>query len=295
MVFLKEGFLKVFRIFEEYFLLLLGIAVAGFGLEGFLIPNGFIDGGITGISLLISFLTPISISLLLFLFNIPFIILAKRQIGKNFAFKAFLAILVLAASLAIINYPVITSDKLLVAIFGGVLLGAGIGLAVRGGGVLDGTEILSIYLNRKINLTVGEIIFIINILIFSFAAIFLGIESALYSVLTYLSASKMVDFIIQGIEEYIGVTIISEKSEEIRKKIVMDLGKGVTIYSGKRGYSYKGEGKKVDILFTVVTRLEVLKVKNEILAIDSHAVVIEQSIKDARGGVIKKRPLPSED
>src|SRR3989344_4755856 len=154
MVFLKEGFLKVFRIFEEYFLLLLGIAVAGFGLEGFLIPNGFIDGGITGISLLISFLTPISISLLLFLFNIPFIILAKRQIGKNFAFKAFLAILVLAASLAIINYPVITSDKLLVAIFGGVLLGAGIGLAVRGGGGLDGTEILSIYLNRKINLTV---------------------------------------------------------------------------------------------------------------------------------------------
>ena len=295
MVFLKEGFLKVFRIFEEYFLLLLGIAVAGFGLEGFLIPNGFIDGGITGISLLISFLTPISISLLLFLFNIPFIILAKRQIGKNFAFKAFLAILVLAASLAIINYPVITSDKLLVAIFGGVLLGAGIGLAVRGGGGLDGTEILSIYLNRKINLTVGEIIFIINIIIFSFAAIFLGIESALYSVLTYLSASKMVDFIIQGIEEYIGVTIISEKSEEIRKKIVMDLGKGVTIYSGKRGYSYKGEGKKVDILFTVVTRLEVLKVKNEILAIDSHAVVIEQSIKDARGGVIKKRPLPSED
>ncbi len=295
MVFGKGGFLRIFRVFEEYFLLLLGIAVAGFGLEGFLIPNGFIDGGITGISLLISFLSPISISLLLFLFNIPFIILARRQIGKTFAFKAFLAILGLAVSLTLIAYPVITSDKLLVAIFGGVLLGAGIGLAVRGGGVLDGTEILSIYLNRKINLTVGEIIFIINILIFSFAAIFLGIEAALYSVLTYLSASKTVDFIIQGIEEYIGITIISERSEAIRKKIVMDLGKGVTIYSGKRGYSYRGEGKKLDIIFTVVTRLEVLKVKNEILAIDSNAVVIEHGIKDARGGVIKKRPLPSED
>ncbi|MBI2044420.1 YitT family protein [Candidatus Pacearchaeota archaeon] len=295
MVFEAKNFLRVFRLFEEYFLLVLGVLIAGFGLEGFLIPNGFIDGGVTGISLLVSFLTPISISILLFLFNIPFIILARKQIGKIFAFKAFLAIVGLAVSLTLISYPVITSDKLLVAIFGGVLLGSGIGLAVRGGGVLDGTEILSVYLNKKINLSIGEIIFIINILIFSVAAIFLSIESALYSILTYLSAAKTVDFIIQGIEEYMGMTIISKKSEQIRRKLVKDLKKGVTVYHGQRGYAESGERKNIEILFTAVTRLEVLKIKNEILGIDPNAVIIEQTIKEVKGGLIKKRPLPTEN
>jgi uncharacterized membrane-anchored protein YitT (DUF2179 family) len=197
----------------------------------------------------------------------------------------------LSLCLIFIDYPTITSDKLLVSIFGGFLLGAGVGLSVRGGGVLDGTETLSIYLSRKLNLTMGEIIFMLNLVIFSFAALLLSIEAALYSILTYLSASKTVDFIIQGIEEYIGLIIISDESEEIRKKITKDLGKGVTVYCGKKGYSEKEQCKNLDILFTVVTRLEVLKIKNEISTIDPHAVIIEHSVREVKGGMVKKRPL----
>ncbi len=287
-----EGAFKfVFRVFKESFLIILGIFLAGFGLEGFLIPNGFIDGGITGVSLLMHFLTPIPFPILLFLINLPFIFLAKKQIGKNFAFKTFLAVLGLSLSLLIINYPVITSDKLLVSIFGGFFLGAGIGLSVRGGSVLDGTEVLSIYLSRKVNMSIGEIIFLINLVIFSFAAIFLGIEPALYSILIYLSASKTVDFIIVGIEEYIGITVISDKSEEIRKKLTKSLGKGVTIYKGRKGFSEPTESKDIDVIFTVVTRLEVLKIKHEIISIDPSAVIIEHSINEARGGFLKKRPV----
>jgi len=272
---------------KEYFFLTLGVFVAGFGLKSFLIPNGFIDGGITGISLLVHFLTPISVSFLIFLFNIPFFFLAKKQLGLNFAIKAFVAISGLSLVLIFVNYPIITSDKLLVSIFGGFLIGAGSGLAVRGQSVLDGTEVLSIYLSKKIALSVGEIIFIINVIIFSFAAIFLGIEAALYSILTYLIASKTIDFFVQGIEEYIGLTIISNKYSEIRKKLV-SLGKGVTIYDGKSGFD---PNKSIKILYTFITRLEVSKIKHEILQIDSDAVIIEQGIKDVKGGIIKKRPL----
>jgi uncharacterized membrane-anchored protein YitT (DUF2179 family) len=276
---------------KEFFFIFLGMFVAGFGLKSFLIPNGFIDGGVTGVSLLTSFLLPISVSILIFVINIPFIIMARRQVGNLFALKTFIAILGLSLVLLFVNYPVLTTDKLLVAIFGGFFVGAGTGLAVRGGSVLDGTEILSIYLNKKIGLSIGEIIFIINVIIFSFAALLLGIEAALYSILTYLAASKTIDFFVQGIEEYIGLTIISSKSDEVRKKLIKDLGKGVTVYRGKNGY-YSESGKEIDILYTIITRLEVLKMKQAIIFIDPEAVIIEQGVKEVRGGIIKKRPLP---
>ncbi|HRZ85372.1 MAG TPA: YitT family protein [Candidatus Paceibacterota bacterium] len=278
------------NLIKESIIILLGIFIAGFGLKSFLIPNGFIDGGVTGISLIISFITPLSISLLIFILNIPFMILARKQVGNIFAIKTCLAILILALCLIFIEYPVVTSDKLLVAVFGGFLVGGGVGLVMRGGGVLDGTEVLSVYLNKKIGLSIGEIIFGINIIIFSFAALLLGIESALYSVLTYLAASKTVDFFIQGVEEYIGMTIISNKSEEIRKKLINDLKKGVTIYRGKKGF-LDSSNKEIDILFTFLTRLETTKIKQEIISIDPNAVIIEEGIKDVKGGIIKKRPL----
>ncbi|MGY4884097.1 MAG: YitT family protein [Nanobdellota archaeon] len=284
----RVGF-NIFNLFKEIFLILLGIALAGFGLEGFLIPNGFIDGGVTGISLLIHFLTPLNLSLLIFVINLPFIFLAKKQVGKIFALKTFIAVLGLSLCLIFINYPVITSDKLLVAIFGGFFLGAGIGVSMRGGSVLDGTEVLSVYLSRKVGFSIGEIIFFINFIIFSIAAIFLGIEVALYSILTYLAASKTVDFISHGIEEYISLTIISDKSKEIREKLIEHLGKGVTIYKGKKGHSTKKDNKDIDILFTVVTRLEVFKIKKEIFNIDSSALVVESSVSEMYGGFIKKR------
>ncbi|MFZ4400447.1 MAG: YitT family protein [Bacteroidales bacterium] len=280
------------RIFKDFFLISLGVLSAGFGLKGFLLPNGFIDGGVVGISLLIKNLTSINLSVLLILVNTPFILLGLKTISKEFAIKTSLAIIALAFIVAFLPYPQITQDKLLVAVFGGFFLGAGIGLAVRGGSVIDGTEVLAISINRRLSISVGDIILIINILIFSFAAYLLSVETALYSILIYLSASKTVDFIIEGIEELTGVTIISVKSEEIREMIISDMGRGVTIYNGERGYGRYGRNQKeIKIIFTVITRLEVNKLKAEIKEIDPNAFIVMHSIKDSKGGMIKKRPL----
>jgi len=270
----------------------IGVVAAGFGLKGFLLPNSFIDGGATGISLLIAEITKVQLSLLILIINIPFIALGFTQISKPFAIKSILAIVGLSVVIATINYPLITSDKLLVAVFGGFFLGAGIGLSIRGGGVIDGTEILAIYLSKKTGFTIGDIILVFNILIFSVAAYLLSIETALYSILTYLAASKTVDFAIEGVEEYTGVTIISVKSEEIRLMIIEKLGRGVTIYNGKRGFGKRGDSlNHTDIVYTVITRLEIARLQSEIDKIDKNAFIIMSSVKDTKGGMIKKRPL----
>ena len=191
-----------------------------------------------------------------------------------------------------IPYPILTSDKLLVSVFGGFFLGVGIGLAMRGGGVIDGTEILALSITRKSVLTIGDVILIINIIIFCVAAFVLSFEQALYSILTYISAAKTVDYIISGIEEYTGVTIISERSDEIRKMITEQLGRGVTVYRGKGGYGSHGHQlSEVDIVFSVVTRLEMSTLKAEVDKIDQKAFLITHSIKDTKGGMIKKRHL----
>jgi uncharacterized membrane-anchored protein YitT (DUF2179 family) len=283
---------KYIRIFKDLLLLIGGIASAGFGLESFLLPSRFIDGGATGISLLFTEITKCPLALLLLIINIPFVILGFRQIGKWFGIKTIFAIIGLAICVSLVHFPLITSDKLLVAVFGGFFLGAGIGLAIRGGGVLDGTEILAIFISRKSGLSVGDIILLINIFIFSIAAYLLSIETALYSILTYLAASKTVDFLIEGIEEYTGVTIISPKSEQISKMITENLGRGITVYKGSHGFGKKGHvTTDMDIIFTVVTRLEISGLKAGVESLDPEAFMVMQSIKDTRGGMIKKRPL----
>lgn len=277
---------------KDVLLMAVGILSAGFGLEGFLLPNSFIDGGVTGISLLIAEISNYSISLLIIVINIPFIILGYKQMGKIFAIKSTIAILCLALAIAFIHYPVITSDKLLVSVFGGFFLGAGIGFSMRGGAVLDGTEVLAIYLSKRTGLTVGDIILVFNIFIFSFAAYLLSIEIALYAILTYLAAAKTVDFVIEGVEEYTGVTVISSHAEEIRLMITEQLGRGVTVYSGKRGFGKRGTNlDNMDIIYTVITRLEIGKIQTEIDKIDQNAFVVMSSVKDTKGGMIKKRPL----
>jgi uncharacterized membrane-anchored protein YitT (DUF2179 family) len=287
----REYIINLRRRIKDFILIVTGIFSASFGFKGFLLTNHFIDGGATGISLLISAITEIPLYALIIGINIPFVILGYNIMGKQFAFKTALAITGLAICLATVNFPNVTSDNLLVAVFGGFFLGAGIGLSVRGGAVIDGTEVLAIYLSRKFGTTIGDIIVLINIFIFSAAAYFLGIENALYSMITYLAASKTLDFIIEGIEEYIGVTIISHHSENIRKMIVHKLGRGATIYSGKRGYGKHGETQEIDIIYTVITRLELHKLKIEIEKCDPNAFVVMNSVKDTKGGMIKKRPL----
>ncbi|MBP7808454.1 MAG: YitT family protein [Bacteroidia bacterium] len=287
----REFLITTKRHVKDFFLISFGIVSATFGFKGFLLTNHFIDGGATGISLLISALTEIPLYLLIIGINIPFVILGYNILGKQFAFKTALAISGLALCVATVHFPNVTDDNLLVAVFGGFFLGAGIGLSVRGGAVIDGTEVLAIFLSKKFGTTIGDVIILINVLIFSAAAYFLSIEIALYSMITYLAASKTLDFIIEGIEEYIGVTIVSSHSEEIREMIINVMGRGVTVYSGKRGYGKKGETREIDIIYTVVTRLELNKLNTEIEKIEPTAFVVMNSVKDTKGGMIKKRPL----
>lgn len=279
------------RSLKDVVLITIGVFSAAFGFKGFLLTNHFIDGGATGISLLLSAKTGIALALLIPLVNVPFIIMGYRIMGRMFALKTALAIAALAAVLALVPFPNVTNDNLLVAVFGGFFLGAGIGFSVRGGAVIDGTEVLAIFLSKKLGATMGDIVMGLNVLIFSAAAYLLGVEVALYSMITYLAASKTLDFIIEGIEEYIGVTIVSPRHHDILNMIAEDLGRGVTVYKGKGGYGKTGEKREMEIIFTVLTRLELNKLNAEIEKIDPNAFVVMHSIKDTRGGIIKKRPL----
>jgi uncharacterized membrane-anchored protein YitT (DUF2179 family) len=287
----RELKINVVVLLKDVILITMGVFSAALGLESFLLPNNFIDGGATGIALLISELSRFSLSILLLLVNIPFVILGYKVIGKQFAVKAAMAIAGLALVTATVHFPDVTHDKLLVAVFGGFFLGAGIGLTVRGGGVIDGTEIVAIYLSRKFSTTIGDVIIIINVFIFSAAAYLLSIETALYSMITYLAASKTVDFIIEGIEEYTGITIISSHSNEVREMIINKIGRGVTVYKGKRGFGTHGEREDIDIIYTVITRLEISKLNSEIEKIDPNSFVVMSSVKETKGGMIKKRAL----
>ena len=273
-------------------LLLAGVFSAALGLKGFLLPNGFIDGGVTGISLLISQLTGTSLSLLIVVVNVPFIALGYYQLGPKFALKTLLTILALAGAVLVVSLPPLTHDKLLIAVFGGFFLGAGSGLAMRGGGVLDGTEILALYLTRKLPASIGDVVLVINVVIFSVAAWLLSVETALYSILAYLSAAKTVDFVLVGNEEYPSLPVISFHSPEIRRMITDKLRRGATVYEVTQGFGAHGhQHLKIEAIFTVVTRLEVVGLTDEIQKIDPHAFVVMQSVSDMRGGLKKKRAL----
>ena len=284
---------KYLRRFKDALLIIAGIVSAGFGINGFLLSSHFIDGGVTGISMLLTDIFGYPISILLALLNIPFIILGYRRIGLKFAIKTSLAILGLALCLAFLPYPDVTPDKLLTAVFGGFFIGTGIGLAMRGGAVLDGTDIAAVLLSkRSAILKVSDIILLLNVLIFAAAAFFLGVEPALYSIVTYFAASKMIDYVVNGIEEYTAVTIISDYNDEIKDLIINRLHHGLTLYKGTSGYGRRGEKTlDNDILYTVITRLEVPTLQTEINKIDPDAVIIHQSINSIKGGIIKERAL----
>jgi uncharacterized membrane-anchored protein YitT (DUF2179 family) len=279
------------RNLKDFILIAIGIFSATFGFKGFLLQNNFIDGGATGISLLISSLTKVPLYLLIIFVNIPFIFLGYRMFGMQFVIKTGLAIIGLAFCIANLTFPNVTNNEILVAIFGGFFLGAGIGFTMRGGAVIDGTEILAIYLSKKLSTTIGDIVIVINILIFSAAIYFLSVEIALFSMVTFLSASKTLDFILEGIDEYMGVTIVSTHFSEIKSMIINKMERGITVYKGERGYGSRGEMADVNILYTVVTRIELNKLKTEIELIDPNAFVVMHSVKDTKGGIVKKKPL----
>ena len=269
-------------------LIVLGIFSAAFGLKGFLLSSGFIDGGVTGVSMLLSAVLGFPLWTLILIINIPFIAVGYRQLGRKFAIKSALAIAGLATCLALVKFPNVTPDKLLTAVFGGFFIGAGIGLAVRGGAVLDGTEIAALLVSKGSHLLkVGDVILILNIVIFSAAAFFLGIEAAMYSILTYFAASRTIDFLVHGLEEYTAIIIMSARSDDIRQAIIRDLNRAVTVYNGRGGLS----DQQQDILYCVVTRLEIGRVSSLAKEIDRDAFVVVHPLADASGGVIKKPAL----
>ena len=265
-------------------LIALGILSAGMGLKGFLLSSNFIDGGVTGISMLLAKTTGVSLSVFLLVVNLPFIAVGYRQMGRAFAIRSVLGIAGLAASLAVIPYPDVTPDLLLTAVFGGFFIGAGIGLAVRGGAVLDGTEIAALLISKRGDLLkVGDVILAFNIVLFLFAMSLLGVDAALYSILTYIAAARTLDFVIHGIDQYTAITIMSDASAAIRDRITRDLGRGVTIYKGYGGMT----GTEQDILYCVVTRLEIGKVKAIVREADERAFVVLHPLSTVEGGVKK--------
>jgi uncharacterized membrane-anchored protein YitT (DUF2179 family) len=275
--------------------MIIGVFSASIGLECFLVPNQLLDGGVTGISLLLYRLFSWNLSILIFVINFPFIIMGITQVSWKFGLKTFIAIIALSLAIEYIHFPVVTHDKLLIALFGGFFLGAGVGFAMRGSSVLDGTEVLGLYLSKKFATQVGELILVINIIIFSVAAVAFDLETALYSILTYIVASRAVDYIAQGIEEYIGVTIISNYSKEIRKTIIQKLNRGVTTYKGRRGLIGKMAERvglnEQEILFVVITKLELAKLQRELERIDQNIFYVTHKLGTARGGMLKKHPL----
>lgn len=269
-------------------LIVVGILSAGLGLKGFLLAGNLIDGGVTGVSMLLDKVTPYPLAVWLPIVNLPFVAVAYRQIGPAFALRSTLAIAGLAAALAFIHFPLVTSDRLLEAVFGGFFLGGGIGLAMRGSAVLDGTEIAALLISKRSHLLkVGDVILVFNVALFLTAMSVLGAESALYSILTYFTAAKTLDFIIHGIEEYTAMTIVSGRADAIRAEITTSLGRGVTVYRGYGGMS----GSEQHILYCVVTRLEIGKVKLIVKGIDENAFIVSSSLSDVEGGVVKRAPL----
>ncbi len=266
-------------------MLLAGTLIADWGIASFLLPNHFIDGGVTGICMLIANFFGVPLAILIALINLPFVWLGFRHIGKLFGIKSAIAILVQALWLLIIPFPVVTRDLLLGSLFGGIFVGAGVGLAIRAGGVLDGTEILALVLSKRMAATVGEIILGLNIAIFVLAGIFIGAEPALYSVLTYFAAFKTIDFLLHGIEAYNGVMIFSSQSEQIRAAILEQLGRGVTVLKGMGGYT----SAEQEVIYCVVTRLELTRLQSLIEAVDAAAFIVISPVHEVSGGVVKQR------
>ena len=273
-------------------LIVAGIFSAAFGLKGFLLSSRFIDGGVTGISMLLSDVLHLPLSILILIINLPFIAIGYRHIGRSFAIKSVLSIAGLSLCLAFVKFPDVTPDKLLTAVFGGFFIGAGIGLAIRGGAVLDGTEIAALLVSRMSSLlNVGDVILILNIFIFLTAAFFLGVDSALYSILTYAAASRTIDFLLHGIEEYTAITIISTKSQEIKNALINQLHRGVTVYKSPGGLGSSGLAENErEILYCVVTRLEIGSIKNAVVEIDNSAFITTHALSDVHGGLVK-RPM----
>jgi uncharacterized membrane-anchored protein YitT (DUF2179 family) len=273
--------------FSEYFQIFIGIVLTSLGLKAFLLPNGFLDGGVTGIALLVRTQVDINMSYLLIIFSIPFLILGYFTVSKAIVIKSIVSILGVALFIHFENFQTITNDKLLISIFGGLLVGAGIGIAIRNGSVLDGSEILGVFINDKFGVSIGKVIMLFNIILFSITAFVISVEVALYSILTYIIAAKVIDTVIEGFEDFIGVTIVSKKYDLIKVAILEEIGVGLTVYKGSSGFGSKGHTEDFDIIHTIINRIDIKKMYRIIHGIDTEAFIVEFDVNNVKGGVLR--------
>lgn len=279
---------KTIRLVKTYIILFIGSILAAFGLEEFIIPNHFIDGGVVGVAIVLNHLLPLSFAVYIVILNLPFLYLGYRYIGKSFAFATFFSVSSLAYWTTVFR-PLqnATQDLFLAAIFGGIMIGIGVGLIIRYGGSLDGSEIVAIIWSKKSSFSVGEIIMFMNVFIFAGAGLVFGWDNAMYSVVTYFVAFKMIDITVEGLDESKGVMIVTDYPDEIADILMKRLGRGVTILYGEGGYT--GAPKK--ILYSIITRLEIAKLKTIIFEKDEGAFVTIHEVHDVLGGRVKKRAI----
>ena len=276
------------QLFSEIFQIAIGILLASVGLKMFLLPNGFLDGGVTGIAILLSELFNFDISYVLLIVSIPFLIIAWYSLSKRIFIKSVLSIISLAVIIHFENFNAITEDKLLIAIFGGLFLGAGIGLTIKNGAVLDGSEILGIYINDRLGISIGKVILLFNAILFTATAILLSIEVAMYSILTFIITAKVIDLMIEGFEDYVGLMIVSKETNKIDKELVKVVGTGTTLYKGTRGTGKSGTQSENDIIHTVINRIDIRRTYNLIDTIDKNAFIIEFDVNNIKGGIYTK-------
>lgn len=273
---------------KEYSQIAIGIFLASIGLKAFLLPNNFLDGGVTGIAILLSQQTGWDVSILLILLSIPFIIVGAFTVSRRIVIKSIVAIALLALSINLETFSTITEDKLLIAIFGGIFLGAGIGVTIRNGAVLDGSELLGLFVFNKYGISIGKTILVFNVILFIITAIIVSVEVAMYSILTYIITAKVIDLFIQGLENFIGLTIVSSKSDLIEDAIAQQLGVGMTVYNNASGYGSTGKKERVNIIQTVINRIDINKALELIDEVDKAAFVIEFEVNKVHGGVLKR-------
>lgn len=285
---IKHKGLSKGKLIKRISFIIIGAILMGVGLEEFLVPNQILDGGIVGISIILSHLTGWKMGGIIFLLNIPFFYIGYKQIGKTFALSTLLGITVLSITTTLLHdVPVFTDDLLLATVFGGIVLGVGVGIVIRYGGSLDGTEIMAILLNKKIPFSVGEMIMFFNLFIFASAGFVFGWERAMYSFIAYFIAFKTIDIVIQGLDESKSAWIISDNHQEIGDAILARLGRGVTYLKGEGAYT----GDDKNVIFCVITRLEEAKLKSIVEEIDSSAFLAVANISEVRGGRFVKRDI----
>ncbi|MFD2563184.1 YitT family protein [Aquimarina rubra] len=273
---------------SEYFQISVGVLLASVGLKAFLLPNGFLDGGVTGIAILLNSTLHINTSIVLVLLSLPFLALAYFSISKTMVIKSIIAIIGLAISIQIETFDVVTNDKLLTSIFGGLFLGLGIGITIKNGAVLDGSEILGIYINNAFGISIGKVILLFNFILFAITAIIVSKETAMYSILTFLVTAKITDLTIEGFEDFIGVMIVSKKSKAMKSAITEKLGAGMTVFQGVNGHGSNGSTEDFEVIQTIINRFEIRKINRIIDTIDPDAFIVEYDVNRIKGGILRR-------